>query len=145
MVYALAASLAWMVAVVGAQKVTTPEELDKTMKAVNQANMTVNKSVGSGDFAAAKTAAGVVKQNLTNAMNFWVEKKKDDAINFTKDTIAKIEAFEKAVSASTVDPAAATAAFKEYAGTCRNCHMKYRAQDANGNYMIRPGSIDGVQ
>jgi hypothetical protein len=78
-----------------------------------------------------------------NAQNFWELKKKDDAIAFSKDTIAKLEAFEKAISASTVDPAAATAAQKEYAGTCRNCHMKYRDRDANGNYIIKPGTIDG--
>lgn len=143
MVYALAGCLAWMVAVVAAQKVATPEELDKTMKAVNQANMTVQKAVTSGDFASAKTAVGVLKTNLMNAQNFWELKKKDDAIGFSKDTISKVVAFEQAVSASTVDAAAATAAFKEYSGTCRNCHMKYRERDANGNYIIKPGTIDG--
>lgn len=144
MVYALAACFAWMVAVVAAQKVTNPEELDKTMKAVNQANMTVNKAVTSGDFASAKTAVGVLKTSLQNAQNFWELKKKDDAIGFSKDTISKVEALEKLLSASTVDAAAATAAYKEYNGTCRNCHMKYRERDANGNYILKPGTIDGT-
>ena len=72
-----------------------------------------------------------------------MQHKKDDAIKFNRDTIAKIEAAEKLLTASAPDPAVATAAVKEVGGACRSCHEKYRERDADNNWIIKPGSIGG--
>jgi cytochrome c556 len=69
--------------------------------------------------------------------------KKDDAIKMNKESLAKIEAFEKLVATDTVDAAAAAGAMKEMGGTCAACHKQYREQDAEGNYKMKAGTIGG--
>ena len=117
------------------------EELDKMMKNVRRANQAVGKAVGSGAFADAAKQLAIVKQGVDDSREFWVLNKKDDAIKFNKDVIAKIEAAEKLLSAPTPDPAAATAAVKEIGPACRSCHEVYRVRDADNNWVLKPGSI----
>lgn len=141
-----ALALAWTcavgVAVTAQQKVTTPEQLDKVMKAVQQANQPVGKAIGSGAFADAKKGLATVKENIIASRSFWIENKKDDAVKLNEESVAKIEALEKLLSAEPVDGAAAAAAMKEVGGSCRACHMKYRATDAENNYILKPGWQD---
>ena len=130
--------------VVAAQsKISTPEEFDKTMKAVNAANNTMRKAIGSGAFADAKTAAGDLKKQFTIAETFWVHYKKDDAVKMNQNTVAKITALETALGAATPDAAAVQGAQKELGGTCQACHMQYRVQNPEGGYSLKPGSIGG--
>jgi cytochrome c556 len=138
--YAVAALAVWTAAVmVGAQgKVSTPAEYDKVMKAVGAANGAMRKAVMSGAWAEAKTAVGTIRQNLTMAETFWVANKKDEAVKLTKEAVAKAEALDKVLGASTVDTAAVTTAMKELGGTCQTCHKGWRVQDAEGNYSINP-------
>ena len=143
--YAGAVLLAWSAAVVvGAQaKITTPEELSKVMKKVGPAMQATQKAVGAGAFADVKTQIATVKQGVLDSQSFWIEHKRDDALKFNKDTLAKIDTFEKLVSAEKVDPAAAAASLKEVGAACRSCHQVYRAQDADNNYILKPGSLGG--
>ena len=142
--YAAAMLVAWSGSLVVAQKVTTPEELDKTMKAVNAANGAMRKAIGSGAFADAKTAAAELKKQITIAETFWVHHKKDDAVKMNQTTIAKITALETALGAATPDAAAVQGAQKELGGTCTACHQQYRVQNPDGQgYMIKPGTIGG--
>jgi len=124
-----------------AQKVTNPTELDAAMKKIAPAMGAANKAIKSGDFAGAKSQIAIVKQTLIDAENFWVMHKKDDAIAFSKDSIAKITALEQAVSAPTPDAQAALAALKAAGGTCGACHKTYRVQDENMQYILKPGSV----
>ena len=142
-VAAFAAIALWSVAIVAAQKVTTVEELDKTMKKVGPASQGMGKAAASGAWADVRTHVATMKQALTDAENFWVLNKREDAQKFTKETLAKIDAVQKLVATDPVDPAAAAAAIKEVGGTCRACHMVYRSQDTNQNYILKPGSIGG--
>ncbi len=100
----LTIATAAMIAVAGsvlvAQKVTTPAELDAAMKKVGPAQGATGKAINSGNFADAKAQVAIVKQALMDAENFWVANKKDDAIAFSKDSIAKITALEQALSAA---------------------------------------------
>lgn len=141
--YAAAGLLLWAGAVVAAQsRITTPEEFDKTMKAVNAANITMRKAIGSGAFADARTAAADLKKQFQTAETFWVHHKKDDAVKMTQTTVAKIDALEKALSAATPDPEAVKTGLSELGPTCLGCHKQYRAQ-VEGGYTIRPGTIGG--
>jgi len=145
-VMAFAAVAVWSVAILAAQKVTNPEELDKTMKKVGPASQTMGKAAGSGAWADVRTALATMKQGVTDAENFWILNKREDAQKFTKDVLAKIDAAAKLVATDPADAAATTAAvtaIKEIGATCRQCHMVYRAQDANQNYILKPGSIGG--
>ena len=140
-VYAAALIVTWAGSMAVAQKVTTPEELDKMMKNVQRANQAVGKAVGSGAFADAAKQLAIVKKGVDDSREFWVLNKKDDAIKFNKDVIAKIEEAEKLLSAPTPDPAAATAAVKQIGPACRSCHEVYRVRDADNNWVLKPGSV----
>jgi cytochrome c556 len=127
--------------VAGAQKITTPEELDKIMKKSGPAMQATQKAVGAGSFAEARKQMATVKQAVVDSNSFWVEHKREDAVKFNKDTVAKIDEFEKVLSADKVDPATAAAALKEVGASCRACHKVYRATDAEENFILKPGSI----
>ena len=143
-VLALAAVALWSVAFLAAQgKVSTPEELDKTMKRVNEANRAMAKALGSSAWGDVRTQLAIVKQGVTDAESFWILHKKEDAQKFTKDVLAKLDAFGKLVATDTVDGAAAAVAAKEVGAACRSCHMVYRAQDDKQQYIIKPGTIGG--
>ena len=125
-------------------KVTTPDELDKTMKKVGPALQATNKALGSGAPAEASKQLAIIKQAILDSREFWVLHKKDDAIEANKLTVEKIEAVEKMLAAPTPDAQAVQAALKqEVGGACRQCHEKYRVRDAENNWVLKPGSIGG--
>ena len=130
--------------VVAQSKVTTPEELDKAMKALGQANMAAGKAITSGDFAEGAKQLAVVKKALDDTREFWVTHKKDDAITANKEATAKVEEVLKMLAAPSPDGQAVMAAIKQTVGpACRQCHEKYRVRDAENNWVLKPGSIGG--
>jgi cytochrome c556 len=125
------------------EKVTTADELDKVMKKAQPAMQDAQKAIKSGAYADAKAQVAALRQAILDSQHFWVEKKRDEALKMNQETVEKIDALDKALSADTVDTAAAMTALKEVGSSCRPCHNKYRAQDAENNYIIKPGSLDG--
>jgi cytochrome c556 len=143
-VYAVAVCVALGSAVlVAQQKVTTAEELDKVMKKAS-AFRQVDKAVQSNNAADAKAQLAIVKAAVLESQSFWISHKKDDAVKMNKESLTKLDALEKVLSAGSLDVAAATAAFKEAGGACRSCHQQYRTEDANNQYTLKPGSVAGV-
>jgi cytochrome c556 len=136
---ALLVALASTVAV--AQKVTSPAELEATMKRIAAAQAGVGKAIKSEAYADAKTQVAAVKAALMDAENFWVTNKKDDAVKLSKDAIGKVTALETLLSGATVDQQAAFAAQKEVGGTCAACHKEYRVQNEDKTYSLKPGVI----
>jgi cytochrome c556 len=128
--------------IVRAQKVSTPEELDKVMKGVGKANQTMQKALTSGAYADVRTQITAVRQGVLDSQNFWIEKKRDDAVKFNKETLAKIDEFQKLVATDTVDAAGAAAALKAVGASCRSCHQVYRTTDADDNFILKPGSLE---
>jgi hypothetical protein len=123
-------------------KVTTPEELDKTMKALQQAQMAANKAIGSGNFAEGTKQITAVRKALDDSREFWVTHKKDDAIAANKESVAKLDEVLKMLAAPSPDATAVQAAMKQGVGpSCRMCHEKYRVRDAENNWVLKPGSI----
>ena len=71
---------------------------------------------------------------------FWVAMKKDDPAMIAKDSAAKMDALDKALSGT--DATAAAFAAKEVGSTCAACHGKYREQDpATKAYTIKAGTL----
>jgi cytochrome c556 len=124
-----------------AQKVTTQEELDKTMKKVGQAMQATQKAIKSNEFAEAAKQLAIVKQAVDDSREFWVIHKKEDAIKANKETIAKFEAAEKLLTGPKPDANTALGALKELGGACRTCHEVYRVRDADNNWTLKPGSV----
>jgi cytochrome c556 len=136
----------WTAVVAGqtqTQKVTTPAEFDKVMKAVNQTNGQINKAIKSGAYADAKAALAVLRQHFEAAGTFWETHKKDDVLKLNKDALAKIDALDKVLAGAPADTTAIQTAHSTMGATCRACHKENRAQDDAGNYIIRPGVIGG--
>jgi cytochrome c556 len=140
--YVAALSVMWAGALI-AQDVKTAAALDKVMKRAG-AFRQVDKAIQSNSAADAKKQLEIVKSAVEESRSFWVEHKRDDALKMNKEAIAKLDALEKVLSAGTLDVAAATAAFKEAGGACRSCHQVYRAEDANNDYILKPGSVPGA-
>ena len=130
-------------AIVVAQKVSSPEELDKAMKKMQPALQSANKALKSKDFPEVAKQLAIVRQVIDDSREFWVQHKKDDAVKANRETVGKIEAAEKLVTDSSPDAAAATAAIKEIGAACRTCHETYRVRDADNNWVLKPGSIEG--
>jgi cytochrome c556 len=124
-----------------AQKVTTPDDLDKAMKKIAPAQGAANKAIQSMAWADAKAQIAIVKQTLTDTETFWAANKKDDAVKMLKDSIAKVSAVEEAVSAPMPDQQAVLGAFKQVGATCTACHKQYREQDENQQYRLKAGVI----
>lgn len=123
-------------------KLTSPEDYTKVMKANAQAVGAMNKAIGSGAFADAKTQVATLRQNYTALQGFWVDKKKDDAMAIVKDGLSRLDALDKLLSAPTVDQMAAQAAGKEFGGnTCGACHKLYREGDAQTGFKFKPGVL----
>jgi cytochrome c556 len=133
----------WAGSMAIAQKITTPEELDKAMKKAGPALQASGKAIGSGNYAEAAKQLAIIKQVINDSREFWVQHKKEDALEANKETIAKIEAAEKLLAAPSPDSAAATAAVKQVGAACRTCHEDYRVRDADNNWVLKPGSIGG--
>ena len=137
------ASLAVLGTLIIAQgKVTTVEEYVALMKANAQAAGEMNKAIGSGGFADARTQVATLRTNYMALQGFWSDKKKDDAVAIVKDGLARLDALDKTLGAATVDQMAAQAAAKEFGGaTCGACHKLYREGDAQSGFKFKAGVI----
>lgn len=141
----LTCTAALMLALAGtvlvAQKVSTSDDLDKTMKKIAPAQTAAAKAIQSMAWSDAKAQVTIVKQALSDTEPFWVAQKKDDAVKMLKDSITKVTAVEEAVSSPMPDQQAAMAAFKQVGATCAACHKQYREQDENQQYRLKTGAI----
>jgi hypothetical protein len=123
-----------------AQGISSPEEYAKVMKSNAQAFGAVNKAVKSAAFADAKGQVATLRTNYMMLQTFWnARKTATDAQGFVKDGLAGIDALDKALSAATVDPAAAQAAATQIQGTCGGCHKAQREGDAQSGWKFKPG------
>ena len=128
------------VAMSAQNKLTTVEEYAKVMKSNGQANGALNKALGSGAFADARTQVATLRQNYMLLQGFWTDKKRDDAMAIVKDGLSRLDALDKMLGAATVDAMAVAAAGKEFGGnTCGACHKLYREGDAQAGFRFRAG------
>ena len=81
--------------VVGAQATLSNEDHPKLMKANAQAAGAMNKAIGSGAFADARTQVATLRQNFTSLQGFWMGKKKEDAVLIIKDGLTRLDALDK--------------------------------------------------
>ena len=122
-----------------AQKASTPEDLDKAMKKIGPANGAMNKAIKAMAWSDAKRQVAIVEEALVDAHNFWVVKKKDDAIKMSTEAQTKLKALKTTLDATAPDSATVMTAAKEFASTCLGCHKSYREQDANQQFVLKSG------
>lgn len=123
-------------------KLTGGEDYVMLTKANAQAAGAMNKAIGSGSFADARTQVATLRTNYMALQAFWSEKKKDDAVGIVKDGLTRLDALDKMLGVATVDQMAAQAAAKEFGGaTCGACHKLYREGDAQSGFKFKAGVI----
>jgi hypothetical protein len=122
-----------------AQKVTTPDQLDATMKRVGTAQQATGKAIKSGDFAEARKQVAAVKQALGEAETFWVTNKKDDAIKINKNVIANLTKIEETLAGPSPNVENLFAMMK--GAGCGDCHKAYREELPDKTYRLRPGAV----
>jgi len=143
--WSLVLVVAWALsAVLAAQKQFTPEDLDKLMKKDGPAQAALVRALTSNNQAAAKSSVAQLKSALTETQQFWVMNKRDDAVQFGKKVLSKLDELDKIVSAPQMNSAAGLNAVRELANDCNACHKVYRTTDENGQFMLKPGSIPGL-
>ena len=135
---------AWTVAIVVAtgtlavaQKVIGPEEFDRAMKTIGAALEGVEEALGSASYVDAKTPLALARQVLASTRPEWETNGQPDAVRMNREAVAALDALDKALSATTVDVAAAAAALGDVTRACDACHATYREGDAQTGYRIR--------
>ncbi len=140
-------TVATLVAVVfvTAQKLYPVYTLDhfvNTMKTLGPNFAGVTASLADNDFEAAKSRLVLARQQLATTVTLWRDHGKDDAVAFLRAALEKMDALDDALSAESVDSAAATAAARQVGAACEACHAVYREQDpATRAYRLKPGVI----
>ena len=126
-------------AALAAQKASTPEDLDKAMKKIGPANGAMNKAIKAMAWSDAKKQVAIVEEALVDAHNFWVVKKKDDAIKLSTEAQTKLKALKTTLDAAAPDSTTVMTAAREFATSCLGCHKNYREQDAENQFVLKPG------
>ena len=122
--------------------VFTEYHLDRTMTLVGRNFAGANRSLANRDFEAAKARLTRAREQLAVSVTFWRHKGTDDAVGMLRDTLAKLDALDAALSAETVDAIAASALSKQAEMACETCHAVYREPDPDSDgYRLRPGSV----
>src|SRR2546428_283342 len=123
-----------------AQKVVSPEEFTRAMKTIGTAIDGVNKAIASKSYVDAKTPLALSRQILASTRPFWTTNQKPDAAKMTRETVAKLDALDKVLSASVVDAAAVAGAAQDLTRSCDACHAMYREGDQQSGYRIQSAS-----
>jgi hypothetical protein len=122
------------------EKIATMADHAALMKSNAQANGALNKSLGSGAFADARTAVGTLRTNFTTLRTFWTEKNNAEALKVVNDGLSRLDAMDKMLGAAAPDQMAAQAAAKEFGGaTCATCHKMMRDGDQQTGFRFREG------
>src|SRR6058998_193972 len=123
-----------------AQKIVSPEELVRAMKTIGTAFDGVSKGIESKSYIDAKTPLALSRQILASTRPFWTANQKPDAAKMTRETVAKLDALDKALSSSAVDAAVVAAALQDVNRGCDACHATYREGDPQTGYRIKSTS-----
>lgn len=139
---------AWLTAfVVGtgtagvAQKVVGPEEFERAMKTIGIAMGGVSQAIESKSYVDAKTPLALARQVLASTRPMWTDNQKPDAARMTKESVAKLDALDKALSAKSVDAMAVATALQAATRTCDACHAVYREGNPQTGYRIKSASF----
>ena len=117
----------------------TPADLQKDMRRAGMAQQALAKSIRSTDYTDAQKQAQDMKEALVDAHGFWTSKKKADAVKFSVETQAKLDALQKALTSK--DATAINTAQRDVAVACGACHKVYRGTDENNKFIIKPGTL----
>ena len=107
----------------------TVDHFESAMKTVGQAYGAVNVSLSRKEIDDSKAYLVISRDRLATTITFWRDQKKDDAIKILRDTLARMDELDAALSAEKPDTEAAGGILKQIGTSCEACHRVYREQD----------------
>ena len=120
----------------------TSDHFVAAMKTVGQAFSAVNAALARNDIDDAKAYLVVSRDRLATTITFWRDRKKDDAIKMLRDSVARLDDLDAALSVESVDRTEVSAVAGRVVVTCENCHAAYRDQDpATKAYRFKTGLV----
>ena len=132
----------WAVAADKTYPIFTPKQFVNNMQLLGRNFDAVNGSLAKNDYDTAKAQLARSRELLAITITFWRDRKKDDAIKVLRETLAKIDDLDTALSAAKIDPSAATAIAAQVTAGCQSCHSRYREQDSDTKrYRFKKGLV----
>lgn len=124
-----------------AYPIFTADNFVTTMKTAGKNVAALNASLAKNDFETAKTQLARSREQLAITVQFWRDKKKDDAIRMLRDALMKMDSLDTALSAEKIDTVETGAIAKQIGAACQACHAVYREQDpATKAYRVKTES-----
>ena len=121
--------------------VYTADHLAGTMETVGPNFDAGVRALGAADYATAKERFVRAREQLATTVTFWRQRDREDAIQWVRDAITRLDGLDTTLSQDSVDAGAASAQAQEIETTCNACHAVYREQDpATGEYRLKPGA-----
>src|SRR5947208_5016785 len=88
--------------------VFTPENFINNMQLLGRNVGAVNALLAKNDFENAKAQLARSRELLAITITFWRDRNKDDAVKILRDTLARMDDLDTALSADRIDPVRAT-------------------------------------
>ena len=141
---AAALMVAWSEAVGMAQmKVTTAEEYTKAMRMTSVGVEAVVTALAAANFADAKGKLVTTREGFTALEGFWVDRKRDDAIEIVRAALAQIDEIDALLEAERPSRSDTLAKTRMVRGSCAACHLLYREGEAETGFRFKAGMVEG--
>ncbi len=123
--------------------VYTADHLAGTMETVGPNFDAGVRALDAADFDTAKERFVRAREQLATTVTFWRQRDREDAMQWVRDAVTKLDSLDTTLSQDSIDGAAAAGQAQEIETTCNACHSVYREQDpATGEYRLKPGAAD---
>ena len=125
----------------GPYPIFTEAHLDATMTTLGPNVAGVRAALVAGDYSTAKERAIRSREQLATTITFWRDREREDAVGWLRTVLSRLDALDTALSAESVDAAAAVAIGDEIAEACNACHAVYREEDGVGGYRVKSSAL----
>ena len=123
--------------------VYTADHLAGTMETVGPNFDAGVRALDAADYPTAKERFVRAREQLATTITFWRRRAREDAMEWVRDAVTKLDSLDTALSQDSIDAGAASTQAQEIETTCNACHTVYREQDpATGEYRLKPGAAD---
>lgn len=123
----------------------TQDDFARLMKSVGANWGGTSASIAKGDFDEAKARLTRSREQLAVTITFWRDNQKTDAVKMLRDTLARLDELDGALSVEQPAEALGASAARvvdQVDRACEACHEVYRDRDpVTQAYRLKPGSV----
>lgn len=117
------------------------DHLDAVMKTLGPNVAGVRAALVEADYPTAKQRAIRSREQLATTVTFWRDRERDDALEWLRSALSRLDALDTALSVDEKDPAVLGSITAELTEYCVACHTAYRERDQNGDYQLRVSAL----